>query len=409
MRLIKANESTTARRYVFFQLVDATDGITAETGEAGGQPQVSSNGGAWTNTGISTLTSIDNGRYYAELTQTLVATAGTYIETRYKSANTAECPGDSVHVVGFDPNNGTSLGLSNIDTNIGSRMATFSLPSNFNLLSINGTGQVVASSVIGDVTLANNNVNANTVSDTAAQEIANAVWTANITQTYSISSIPAANYANDTMGKRVLRSSSNTNATEAVVADAVWEEPRNDHNTGNTMGHSLDQIRKATYATVGTIDGTSTASVLNTDLTGYANNAFDQQSLVFISGALAGESGVILTYNTNGTITMDQPFTTAPTNVIPDEFVILPTHVYPLSVLEDSIADAILGRNIAGGSDGGRMVKDALRFLRNRFAVSAGLLTVYQEDDTTAAWTSAVTDTPGANPITESNPAGGAS
>lgn len=68
-------------------------------------------------------------------------------------------------------------------------------------------------------------------------------------------------------------------------------------------------------------------------------------------------------------------------------------------------ADAILGRNIAGGSDGGRMVKDALRFLRNRFAVSSGTLTVYQEDDTTAAWTATVTGDAAANPIVESNPA----
>ncbi len=100
---VKANEATAAKRYVYFHLVDATDGMTAETGEAGGQPQISSNGAAWTNTGISVLAAIGNGRYYAELTQTAVLTAGTIIETRYKSANTAECPGDKVQVVGFDP------------------------------------------------------------------------------------------------------------------------------------------------------------------------------------------------------------------------------------------------------------------------------------------------------------------
>lgn len=70
------------------------------------------------------------------------------------------------------------------------------------------------------------------------------------------------------------------------------------------------------------------------------------------------------------------------------------------------IADSILGRNIAGGSDGGRMVKDAFRFLRNRFAVVGTTLTVYQEDDTTAAWTATVTATAGADPITASDPAG---
>src|SRR5690349_18217817 len=98
MLLVTANEATAAQRRVYFHLVDATDGITAETGESGGQPQISTNGGAWTNTGIGTLNSVGNGRYYADLTQAAVATPGDLIETRYKSANTAECPGTSVCV-----------------------------------------------------------------------------------------------------------------------------------------------------------------------------------------------------------------------------------------------------------------------------------------------------------------------
>ena len=104
MLIVHANEATAAKRRVYFQLVDSTDGITAETGEAAGQPQVSSDGAAWTNTGIGTLTHIGNGRYYADLTQTLVATAGTIIETRYKSANTAEAVGDQVRVIAVDLN-----------------------------------------------------------------------------------------------------------------------------------------------------------------------------------------------------------------------------------------------------------------------------------------------------------------
>lgn len=116
-RLMLANQATAAKRRVYFDLRDATDGITAETGEAGGQPQISTNGGAWTNTGIGTLTAIGNGRYYAELTQAAVQTAGDVIETRFKSANTAESPGDSVQVVAFDPDNAATLGLANLNLN----------------------------------------------------------------------------------------------------------------------------------------------------------------------------------------------------------------------------------------------------------------------------------------------------
>lgn len=69
-----------------------------------------------------------------------------------------------------------------------------------------------------------------------------------------------------------------------------------------------------------------------------------------------------------------------------------------------SIADAILGRNIAGGSSSGRIVTDALRALRNKQEISGGTYTVYQEDDTTSAWTAAVTTAAG-NPLSSLDPA----
>ena len=100
---VKANDATAAKRSVYFFCVDATDGITAETGENGGQPQISTNNGAYTNTGIGTLATLGTGWYYATLTQAAVATAGDLIRTRYKSANTAETPGETAQVVGFDP------------------------------------------------------------------------------------------------------------------------------------------------------------------------------------------------------------------------------------------------------------------------------------------------------------------
>lgn len=83
-----AAEATAARRRLPLYLVDATDGITPETGETGGQPQISVNGGAWTNT-TATLTAVGNGGYYVELTAAELGTAG-HIGWRYKSANTAE-------------------------------------------------------------------------------------------------------------------------------------------------------------------------------------------------------------------------------------------------------------------------------------------------------------------------------
>ena len=56
-----------------------------------------------------------------------------------------------------------------------------------------------------------------------------------------------------------------------------------------------------------------------------------------------------------------------------------------------AIADAILGRNLAGGQDGGRTVRDALRPARNRVEINDTTITVYREDDTTPAWTAQIT------------------
>ncbi len=68
-------------------------------------------------------------------------------------------------------------------------------------------------------------------------------------------------------------------------------------------------------------------------------------------------------------------------------------------------ADGLLVRNLAGGSDGGRTVQDALRPSRNKVTVLAGTVTVYEEDDTTAAWSGAVSTDPAAQPIVTVDPA----
>lgn len=88
MQWFLQNELRPAHRQFYVFLVDATDGITAEIGEAGGQPQISTNGAGFVNTS-GVLVSIGNGSYYVALTQAEVNTLG-YILVRYKSANTAE-------------------------------------------------------------------------------------------------------------------------------------------------------------------------------------------------------------------------------------------------------------------------------------------------------------------------------
>ncbi|MCP4089696.1 MAG: hypothetical protein GY746_07870 [Gammaproteobacteria bacterium] len=75
-------------------------------------------------------------------------------------------------------------------------------------------------------------------------------------------------------------------------------------------------------------------------------------------------------------------------------------------------ADALLNRDMSIGTDSGsttvRTVRQALRFLRNKWAISGTTLTVNKEDDSTASWTAEVSTDAAADPVTGSNPAGGA-
>lgn len=70
----------------------------------------------------------------------------------------------------------------------------------------------------------------------------------------------------------------------------------------------------------------------------------------------------------------------------------------------NEIADALLARNIAGGSSAGRLVSEALYVLRNKVIIAAGIMTVSQVDDVTPAWTAAISTTAG-DPISAIDPA----
>lgn len=74
------------------------------------------------------------------------------------------------------------------------------------------------------------------------------------------------------------------------------------------------------------------------------------------------------------------------------------------------IADGILNRDMSVGTDSGsdsfRTMRQALFFLRNKWAISSGTLTVYKVDDSTTSWTSTVGTDAAAIPIVSNDPAG---
>jgi hypothetical protein len=116
-----------------------------------------------------------------------------------------------------------------------------------------------------------------------------------------------------------------------AIADAVWLANRTLYNSGNTMGHSLEQIRKANYVTDGTVTSTVTATttVFSTNLTN-EDGSLDHQSLLFLTGPHIGTSIPILNYSlTNGLVQLEEPLHAPPTTG--NEFVILPQHVHSVA------------------------------------------------------------------------------
>jgi hypothetical protein len=61
------------------------------------------------------------------------------------------------------------------------------------------------------------------------------------------------------------------------------------------------------------------------------------------------------------------------------------------------------------GTDSGsatvRTMRQALRFLRNKWSISGSTLTVTKEDDAAASWTTELTTSAAAEPVTGSDPA----
>jgi hypothetical protein len=198
-------------------------------------------------------------------------------------------------------------------------------------------------------------------------------------------------------------------ATE--VAGAVWNEAYSGHTTAGTFGKLMDLLRKSSYVTEGTVLATgspaNSTTIFRTNVNTAVNNFYNGQTLLFVSGALAGQSMNVSTYTY--ITTSDSSFATLDgltgTPATGDEFVVLGHHVWT----QAQIADGILRRKLDSSGDGNgtqeeRTVLTALQVLRNASAISGSTLTVYKENDTTAAWTAAVASSAGMNPLTGIDP-----
>ena len=296
---------------ITFPILDADGDLVS--GATGLDSEVSKDGGTFADaTNEATEIATSSGVYYLDLTSTEMNadTVAVIVKTTSSGAKTTT-------LVIYPLKDGDII--VNM-TQVGGQTASASGTVTFPAATLASTTGAVGS-VTGAVGSVTGNVGGNVVGSVASVTAAVTVGTNSDKTGYSLATAPP---------------------TAATIADAVWDEAYNQHTTAGSFGKLMDILRKANYVTEGAVaaGGTPTTTVFRTDLT-EPTGTFDNQTLLFVSGNLAGESAPIEAYSvTNGQITLGDALTAAPTAA--DEFVILADHVHPLG----EIADAVLTRTM---------------------------------------------------------------
>lgn len=313
------------------------------------------------------------GIYRLDLPNAAIASGPSVVVTLKGASGMVQVDVD-IQLVAVDLQDATALGLSRLDAAVTSRMATYTQPTGFlaatfpatvasttNITAATGivlSGVTHTGAVIPTVTTVTNQL-------TAAQ-IATGVWTDTTAGDFTVAA---------SVGKSVMNGVAlGTGLTVAAVSGAV----------GSVTG-AVGSVTGAVGSVTGNVGGNVVGSVGS------------------VTGAVGSVTGAVgsVTGNVGGNVVGSVASVTAGVTVTTNN----DKSGYALSsASENSAADALLARNVSGGSSAGRTVKQALHVLRNKTNIAAGTLTVYDTDDTTTSFTAAVTTTAG-DPISTIDPA----
>lgn len=166
-------------------------------------------------------------------------------------------------------------------------------------------------------------------------------------------------------------------------------------NVGGNVTGSVGSVVGAVGSVTGNVGGNVTGSVGSVATGGIAAASFAANAIN--AAALAADA---VTEIQSGLSTLDAAGVRTAVGLASAN---LDTQLAALPTADEN-ADALLGRNVSGGSSTGRTVKQALHVLRNKSVIGAGTLTVYDTDDTTTSFTATVTTAAG-DPISGIDPA----
>lgn len=165
------------------------------------------------------------------------------------------------------------------------------------------------------------------------------------------------------------------------------------------------------YATACDFDVVILAGTVSSQsLTGYIPFSFSIQNRSALRPTTAGRT---LDVSSGGEAGIDWSNIGSPTttqNLIATSIFAAGTVSYLTTIERNAVADALLDRNMSTGTDSGsstvRTPRQALRFLRNKWTILSGTLSVKKEDDSTESWTGTVGTTTSTDGITSLDPAG---
>lgn len=236
-----------------------------------------------------------------------------------------------------------------------------------------------------------------------------------VAASFAAGAIDATAIAADAIGSSELATSAVAEIA-AASADSVWDEARTDHTTAGSFGQYVysDVTRISDDGTAADnleafFDGTGYTSAGSVGVVRIAAGTYSGVTVGSAATILAGTySGVTVGINdiaaaTYSGVTVGSAATILPGGIIATSFGASAIDAAALAVdAGQEIADRVLSRNIAGGNDSSRSVGQALFVLRNRVNATSSVGTVYQNDDTTSAFTFSITT--GANPIAQVDP-----
>lgn len=194
--------------------------------------------------------------------------------------------------------------------------------------------------------------------------------------------------------------------TSGQTASAVWDALLASYTVNNSFGQRV--LRSTTSQSACAVTGANHIAADVHELQPAVITAADFSANAIDANALAANAATEIAVATLNTDVSSYPSPTAGyamyQGLIEAGLAKAFAEQMTQPLYQQSMADYLLGRNIAGGSSTGRLVKEALYALRNKSEIVGSTLNVYNATDGAIAWTAAVSSSGSAVPVTGIDP-----